>query len=154
MKEIKLTNSEKVALVDDDFYEAAMEHSWYLVTNRNTDYAQCSTNGEKFYMHKLVFPLLPMIDHKNGNGLDNQRENLRETNYQLNAANQNRSKVGNSSKFRGVYLHKSRGKFMARIRVSYSWKFLGYFTDEVSAALAYNKAAIEAFGEHANVNKI
>jgi len=92
-----------------------------------------------------------MVDHKNNNGLDNQRDNLRPATYSTNQFNQTK-RANRSSQYKGVYLHKSRGKWMARIRKMYKETFLGYFDNEIDAAKAYDVAAKQMFGEYAKLN--
>lgn len=92
-----------------------------------------------------------MFDHKNRSRYDNRKENLRECSYSQNSMN--RTKVGGtSSKYKGVYWNKKQEKWLCYIALMGKRTYLGSFTDEVKAASAYNKAAIEMFKEFANLN--
>ena len=102
--------------------------------------------------HILQAPLGLEVDHIDGNGLNNRRENLRLASHSQNLANQKRSRIGCSSKYRGVSWFKRTGIWIAQITVRYHHRGLGYFKDEKDAARAYDKAALEAFGEFAVLN--
>ncbi len=88
-----------------------------------------------------------MVDHENGNGLDNQRNNLR---FCTNSQNQPNSNPQSHLQFKGIY--ESHGRFNARIKVEGVRISLGSFTNARDAAIAYDKAAIEKFGEYARTN--
>lgn len=96
-----------------------------------------------------------MIDHKNGNGLDNRRSNLR---FCTNAQNQhNQRKWGSrsgkplSSRYKGVSWHR-RGHWRAKIQAQGKRRYLGQFQSEEAAARAYDRAARELHGEFAVLN--
>jgi len=94
-----------------------------------------------------------IVDHKNFNGLDNRRENIRNCTYSENSQHirmqQNRSK---SSHFKGVCWHKSHNRWLAYVSVDRRQLHLGHFLSEIEAALAYNKAALKYHGEFAKLN--
>jgi hypothetical protein len=88
------------------------------------------------------------VDHRNHNGLDNRRSNLRLATGHQNQGN--RRPQGGSPRFKGVYL--SRSKWVAQIRFGGSKRYLGRFTVEEDAARAYDAAARLIFGEFACTN--
>jgi hypothetical protein len=92
------------------------------------------------------------VDHRNGDGLDNRRANLRKCVNGENIANGAKRRDGHSSKYKGVCWHRRDGKFQASIRVHGRTIYLGMFTDEVQAAQAYDVAARAFFGEFAKCN--
>src|SRR4030042_636999 len=107
MKAINLSRG-MVAFVDDDDFNLIRGHSWYAqkgIKNKNY-YAACrvSEDGKRkmVYMHRVIMQARhgEIVDHKNGNSLDNQRENLRIGNQSLNLRNSSYS--SGISKFRGV----------------------------------------------------
>jgi len=160
MKKIPLTQG-KFALVDDGDYGDLSGYTWYAAKNRNTYYAQrsktISGKPKVIKMHRVIMGLHfgdgKQIDHINGNGLDNQRANLRFCTNQENLRNQKATK-NCSSQFKGVNFHKKAMKWQARICVNNKDKHLGSFDTEIEAAKAYNEAAKELFGDYALCNAI
>jgi len=155
MKKIPLTQG-KVALVDDADFEWLNQWKWYAQINRvGTWYAMHAFPGrprqQKISMHQLLFPTKLQVDHINGNGLDNQRKNFREATNGQNKANSRKEK-GCSSRFKGVTWHKRDQRWQAMIQHNQKQMFLGYFTNEKHAALAYDTAAHLHFGEFARTN--
>jgi hypothetical protein len=109
-------------------------------------------------MHRLLVEvnLGQEVDHINGNGLDNRKENLRVCTKSQNLGNQKKTKlyggVATSSKYKGVSWDKRVQKWVAKIGINGKRVYLGLFEDEEKAAEAYNKAALEYFGEFALLN--
>lgn len=157
MKIIPLSQG-KVALVDDADYPTLSKFKWYAHKGTSTFYAwrnvtDSSGAQTKLVMHCEIIPDEPRIDHRDGNGLNNQRENLRPASTRQNG--QNRRKLAPaSSKFKGVHRRLISGVWQARIKTSDRRLHLGYFKTEVDAARAYNDAAKKHFGEFANLNDI
>jgi hypothetical protein len=100
-------------------------------------------------MHNFILGI-KWIDHLNGDGLDNRRENLRAATNSQNCAN-TRKLVPRTSKFKGVYWDGVNSKWSAQVS-SGNKKRLGRFKEEIDAARAYDMAAIDAWGEFANTN--
>lgn len=90
-------------------------------------------------------------DHRDGNTLDNRRSNLRPASSAENARNR-RLASNNKTGFKGVSLRRDRGTYLASIRFNGRLKKLGTFADKVSAARAYDAAALVAFGDFAFLN--
>jgi hypothetical protein len=140
MKEVKTSKGE-VALVSDCDFEAVSQHKWRYKT---------------VYLHHFIVgrPAKGMlVDHIDRNTLNNQRENLRMATHSQSGANRS-SSVG-SSCYRGVFLdtsRKTKNVWRASIVKDRKRTYLGRFPDEISAALAYDKAALEMFGEYACIN--
>ncbi len=105
-------------------------------------------------MHRLILNLdKELCDHKDGNGLNNQRNNIRAATKSQN----NMNKIGRgSSSYLGVYIHKKDAvkKWRAQIKVNDKKIHIGVFEREEDAALAYNKMAIKYHKEFANLNII
>lgn len=155
MKKIKLTQG-KFALVDDGDYAELSQYKWHIKNNRGTLYVQRTKSrllGKgSVLMHRQIMsaPKGQQVDHINHNGLDNRRDNLR---ICSNAENQhNRLSFGGTSKYKGIYWEKRRGKWRAEIKTGESRKYLGSFLSEIDAAKEYDKAAIELYGEFAYLN--
>lgn len=159
MATIKLLNSDKIVLIDDDMHEELSKHRWFLSNYR--DYAvrsiHCGGRKHTSYMHRIILGLQfgnrLQADHINGNGLDNRNINLRICTHQQNLYNKMISKH-NSSGFKGVYWHKRDKKWQARLSKEGRRMYLGDFTCPIEAARAYNKAALKHHGEFARLNKI
>lgn len=91
------------------------------------------------------------IDHMNGDKADNRIGNLRVASRIENNRNR-KSHSGGSSKYCGVNWKAAARKWVAAIRIDGKRLHLGYFTDELEAARAYDAAAIKHHGEFANIN--
>lgn len=156
MKTIPLTQG-FVALVDDADFEAVSQFSWCAhLIGRGVYVTRGVRNADGKWvtqrLHQFLLPGVSRIDHRDGDGLNNQRENLRPATYKQNIRGFRHKKVGASSKFRGVGLHKRFGKWQAFIGVDYKQIHLGFFADEVDAARAYDSAARKFFGDFASLN--
>lgn len=157
MKKIELIHGE-FALVDDSDFDYLNQFNWYVFKSNNTSYAVRTiyTDGKSKSrrMHRDILGNdlnRPNIDHKNGDGLDNQRLNLRFCNQSENNMNK-RARVGCSSIYKGVYWKKQVSKFASTIKINGKSKHLGFFSDEVMAAVAYDAEALKLFGEFAKPN--
>lgn len=155
MKRIQLTQG-KFALVDDEDYEFLNQWKWYVDHIGNCWYATTLVGGvgskKKVRMHKMLC-IGKEIDHKNHNGLDNRRENLRSCTRSQNNMN-SRKQFGCSSKYKGVQFHKQNCNFRAYGSIRKKQIHLGSFSTEDDAAKAYNDFARNAHGEFAYLNKI
>ena len=158
MKEIPLTQG-MVALVDDEDYEWINQYKWYVnragVNIYAVRYDRGRGRGEAIKMHQQIMRAKE-TDHRDNNGLNNQRSNLRHCNRSQNC--QNRRKAGNcSSKYKGVSFRRkaTMNPWVVSIRtVGRKFVYIGVFATEVEAALAYNNKAVELFGEFARINII
>jgi hypothetical protein len=156
MKEIRLTQGQ-VAVIDDEDYERISKYKWHAAWDKTTEsfVAMGWVDGKKAYMHRFILGLKPrcgQVDHINQNRLDNQKHNLRPASASQNGANR-RKRKGTISRFKGVCWHARNKKWFARIRVNGMGLHLGNFDNEEEAAMAYDKAAKNAFGEFALTNK-
>lgn len=154
MKKIKL-NLGQFALVDDEDYEYLMQWKWFATKIGNTYYVNRNTRGKdfSFSMHRLIMntPKSKVIDHIDGNALNNQKSNLRECSQKENLRNRKKCKDG-SSNYKGVSWHKGLEKWRVRICVNYKQFHLGVFEQEKKAAEAYDAAARKYFGKFARLN--
>jgi hypothetical protein len=163
VKEIQLTQG-KVALVDDEDFEELNKYKWRTMKIKEIFYAV--TGGKKrFTMHRLLlsFPQKPYeCDHIDRNGLNNQRLNLRICTRSSNLINRGKFKTKNgvccSSKYRGVskrdryYSGYKSDKWASQIVYNKKTIHLGNFNNQIEAAKAYDKKALELYGEFAQLN--
>lgn len=140
--------------VDDEDYLWLNQWKWHAHRNRNTAhwYAIRADKGKVIRMHRLIMGITDpkmVCDHIKGDGLDNQKTNLRTATPTQNRRN-SRSFSNSSSKYVGVYRKKSR--WAAKIRMNKKDYYLGAFINEEDAARAYNTKATSLFGEFAHLN--
>ena len=126
-------------------------------------YVRITINSRKYLSHRLIFlyhhGYLPeFLDHIDGDKGNNNITNLREATNQQNHWNQKKNKSHNgeptSSRFKGVSWDKHAKKWRALITINGKLKHLGLFTSEIEATKAYDRTAVEAFGEFAKPNGI
>lgn len=155
MKLIELTGN-KFTKVDDEDYEWLADYAKWSFDR----YAYCtrkigeSKKKRSIRMHRLIMkpPKGMVVDHINGDKLDNRKSNLRITTYSLNIMNRHKF-YKTSNPFRGVYWDKSRNKWMALGCVNYRKFNLGRFNTPEEAAIAFN-AFINKFKLPIPLNKI
>lgn len=156
MKKIPLTQG-LYALVDDEDFEMLNQHNWSATRNKKVWYAMrkqgTPTGRRSIKMHQMLFPGAVEIDHKNRDGLDNRRCNLRPATGSQNMANRGMMK-NNTSGYVGVSPHRQSGKWRAVIRCLGRYESLGLFYDPKEAAKVYNERAKKLFGTFAHLNSI
>jgi len=106
-------------------------------------------------MHRQIInvPVFLLVDHINGNGLDNRKANLRPATHSQNVRNRPKARYASPrSKYKGVTWHKRKRKWNTRIRVKGRTIPLGYFDNELHAAKAYDHAARKYHGDFASLN--
>lgn len=153
MKKLRLSNG-SVTLLDNEDFELVKNMIWHEATN---GYAvNTSTKFTTIYLHRLVTKAIKgdITDHINGNKLDNRKKNLRLCGTEGNARNRGKGKGLTSSVFKGVSWHPTQKQWRARVKIDGSEVMIGFFSNERSAARAYNKLASKLFGEFARLNKL
>jgi len=160
MKTIPLTQG-KFAIVDDDDFNWLNQWKWYAAKDGLSWYVCRGRLSIK--MHREILGLKKgdgkETDHKNGNGLDNRRCNLRICTRAENVRNMQKDN-NCTSKYKGVHWQKGeirkgkqyKGKWASQIVYNYKHIYLGLFNNEIDAAFAYDKAAKELFGEFVYLN--
>ncbi len=146
---------DKFAIVDAEDYEWLSKYKWHVEKDDCTYYAARSVSKRNISMHREILsaPDGLVVDHRNHNGLDNRKENLRLCTVAENNRNRRPYRRGNMwSKYKGVSFDKNRSLFTARIQYNGKNIFIGRFKNEVDAAKAYDKKAKQLFGKFAYLN--
>jgi hypothetical protein len=154
MKEIKLTQN-MVAMVDDEDFDYLNQFRWHTIKGpRNVFYARRCVKPR--LMHRIILKAHNgvIVDHKDRNGLNNKKSNLRLCTELQN----NRNSImhtDNKSGFKGVcfdYNHRGSKQWVAQICINRKIKKIGYYSTKEAAAYAYDEAAKLYFGEFARTN--
>ena len=164
MKTVPLSQG-YITIVDDFEYDRAMVGpKWYARVERRPDGSTWNVyvlrnvirNGKRTteQLHRFLLGITDPkieVDHRDGDGLNNCRSNLRVATAAQNQHNQ-RLRIDSTTGLKGTYFHEGAGKFKAQITVNRKVKGLGHFTSPYDAARAYDGAALEAFGDFAMTN--
>lgn len=161
MRYITLTKGQ-VALVDDADYEGLSRWRWQAKWHKRREVWIAArstwTKGRKceLSMSRTIMcaPIGLMVDHINGDSLDNQRHNLRLATNQQNQHNQTRLRRDNTTGYKGVYLNSRSGNYVSQIYFNKRRIPLGTRHTRKEAAMLYNEAALKYFGEFAALNRI
>lgn len=134
-------------LIDLDDIEKVSKYKWSV--------SQYVTTGvPTLFLHKFVMNSELEHDHINRNILDNRKHNLRPCTHNMNLGNIKVNRTNNTSGAKGVSWSKREKKYVVKIMKNKKSFSLGQFDSLVDAAQSYNKAALEYFGEFANINDI
>lgn len=149
-----------VAIVDDCDADLC-EFKWSSKIRRNGDVEGRRSSGTRkatvrHILHRIIYERVinrrleswELVDHWNGNTLDNRRGNLRLATFSQNAQNAKLYKTSKTG-YKGVHFHKTSGRWRASITKNYKEISLGYFDTPEAAHKAYCDKATELFGEFA-----
>jgi len=136
------------SIIDKEDYDIIKNYKWCLLKHGN--YCVTRINKKLVFLQNMLMGK-QKLDHKNRNGLDNRRSNLRPCTHQQNIFNIG-IRSDNTSGFKGVF--KDRKKWNAKIGKNGDYHNLGYFNTKEKAAVAYNEAAKKLFGEFAYLNQV
>lgn len=158
MQQVKTAQGDTI-LIDDCDYALVSSLNWTTVKRRNLKYAITHIRSEsgfkQVYLHRFLLdpPKGMYIDHIDSNGLNNTRTNIRICTPSENSKNA-RKLSEKSSIYKGVSKWTRVKRYAARIRYNGRDQWLGFFDTERDAALAYNSAAIQYYGEFARLNNV
>jgi hypothetical protein len=152
MKTIPLTRG-KVAIVDDEDYAVLSAWKWYAINTNNSWYAMRTDMASRrnIRMHRQIMAIDSQIDHRNGNGLDNRRCNLRPCTSAQNSYNRGLHKR-NKSGFIGVFWSNNAQRWEAQIRHRGKRMYLGRFDTATEAAMVRDLYAVRFHGDFAKLN--
>lgn len=145
------TKSGDSILIDDSDEPVLSKYSWHLIDKGRNKYAAAHINGKRVRMHRLLMDVKPgeIVDHINGDKLDNRRSNLRICSASQNSCNRGKT-VKNKSGYKGVVLN--RGRYVVAIRLQgKAYSFCSYKTAK-EAAHVYDQVAMQLHGEFAATN--
>lgn len=152
------THSIHNIFIDGEDFDKIKDYKWHISNQHNHMYVTCKSiqSSNKIYMHRLIMgsPVNKIVDHINGNGLDNRKVNLRVCSIKENVRNSYKIKINCFSIYKGVSFCKKSNKWYSYITSDYKKYHLGCFNSEIEAAKAYDKAALYHFGEFSNLNII
>lgn len=159
MKKIPVGRSGHYATVDDCDYSKLIAYRWSLKRATRTSYAiahEICNHDKSVLMHRVIMSGVKEVDHVDGNGLNNTRQNLRSATRSQNQMNVDKKRGFENSIYKGVdrVVTKREIKFRARIRVNNKLIHLGYYPTEEIAAEVYNSNALRLHGEFARPNII
>lgn len=136
------------AIIDIEDMDKCRQHHWSAVAKGRTIYVRSS---KLLYLHHLILGYPPEgmgIDHKDMEGLNNRRNNLRFCTNGQNKANRTAGK-NNTSGYKGVAWDKRSGKWQVQVGNSF---YVGTYANIIEAAIAYDTKAVEVYGEFARTN--
>jgi hypothetical protein len=146
----------RVTCIDDADLPEVETYKWHVDErirpngSKTGPYAVATVPGGTVKLHKLLTGW-PETDHADGDGLNNQRYNLRPGTGWRNRANTQPDR-GAASSYKGVCFRKQDGYWMARVTLDGRRVHCSLHHDEVEAAVAYDAAAVKYFGEYARLN--
>lgn len=139
-------------LIDSADLDALREHGrrWYVVRRARSGYARTAVDGAMVYLHHFLLgshgPQSP-VDHRNHNGLDNRRDNLRITTPSMNGLNRAGPQKGSRSGIRGVNWCSQKNKWQAKVSILGKQYHLGFFDDKHEAGDVVREKLSAIIGE-------
>lgn len=148
-------------MVDDEDFEILSQYRWITLKGKHTHYAHrmIQPDGTKAsrtstLMHRQILNVLKgmVVDHIDGNGLNNTRANMRICTYSENLGYQRTLRKNKTSRFKGVSWNTQNEHWVSNIQVNKKYMHIGAFDDETEAAKAYDAMSMRHFKEFAYTN--
>lgn len=157
---IKYKQENVTFLIDDEDFQKIKDLKFYVDNSKISKtyyivyYDKEYKNVKKLHRFLMNCPKGKVVDHINGNGLDNRKENLRICTHRENLYNHKPHK-NSKNLHKGVVFYKNKRKpYYSFIHVNGKTRYLGCYINAEEAALAYNQAAIKYFGNYAKLNEV
>ena len=137
-----------IVKLDEEDISRVLQQTWQVIEGAII----AKINGKSTSLAKFIMPETELeIDHKNCDYFNNQKSNLRVATHHQNMMNRGIPE-NNTSGFKGVVRHKRAKKYQAQIMFKKENIYLGLHKTKIDAAMAYDRKAIELFGEFASLN--
>ncbi len=161
---VNLKTSNGHTLVDEELLPELSQFCWQIRVNKvsgkryvGASMKNAAGEWKTVYLHRYIMglPESDVVDHINGDELDNRRENLRHTNQSVNRLNSRKSKSGGTSKYKGVHKRDRKSPWTASIKLPEGkYKNIGSFKTEIEAARAYDAFAKATYGTDVLINGV
>lgn len=153
---VPLHNSNMPVLIDIEDKDKVMKLRWFRANEQGQVQATSHFTTDRRYKRRGLHNFIlrsRYVDHKNSLRFDNRKCNLREATHLQNCCNQRTQiRPSKTSIYKGVSKKKSTGRYTAQIKQYGYGIYIGIFATEIEAAKAYDKKAVELFGEFARLN--
>ncbi len=147
------------AFVDDSDFDRINAFNWHAYQSRSDKRIYASRalklpdgRRAKKFMHREILDTPLSVDHRDLDGLNNTRANLRPATHSQNCQNTRKPKHGVTSQYKGVSWNKGAQKYQATVRTQKKNHYLGLFKNEADAGWAYDREARNLFGSFARCN--
>jgi hypothetical protein len=139
----------KFATIDDEDFARVGGFKWYALNRSGKFHVMVSVSRKNYYIHRMIMDAPPgmVVDHINGDGLDNRKSNLRICHHNENIRNRTSLNANNASGAHGVYWDKSRKRWCAEIKINYKRIYLGRFCLLCDAVEARHDAELDYYGD-------
>lgn len=146
---IKTNNKKYKVIIDDEDFDKVKNFTWYY----DKGYIVALVKGQRVLIHRLILSAKEdvVVDHKNGNTLDNRKCNIRVCTHAQNVANA-KKRGGCKSKFKGVFPNKNKTRWLVYCGPNTQNRYIGSYGTEIEAAKAYDRVALALYGEFAKLN--
>jgi len=143
------------AIIDIEDIEKCKTLTWHIKRYKNREYCNGKINRKNIRLHRFLLDYFKQefeIDHIDGNGLNNRKNNLRKVTHQQNMMNQRVLPKNNTSGYIGIYFDNKLKKYISQIKVNQKKIHIGVFSDIKDAILARREAELKYFSKYKSIN--